>query len=373
MSEYDLLLQGGSVIDPATGRQGRWDVAFAGGKVAAIEERIQAASAARVEAVTGLWVTPGLIDMHAHVFYGVGESLAVDAGGLARGVTTVADGGSAGASTFGAFRRIVSGDRTRVLAWLNLSSIGQADTRVGELMSLLHADVEAAVETAQAQADLIVGLKARLSTYVVGMTCKPVLTLLRQAADACGLPVMVHVGETGEPLAEIFPFLRPGDVVSHALTGRRNGLLQADGRIIPEAFAARRAGILFDAARGRTHLAFPVLRAAVEQDLLPDTLSTDITRFSAADPDFGLPLYGSQLLAMGVPLPDVIARMTWNAARVMRREDLGRLQVGGPGDATVLRIESGQFTVRDADGRTLAMDRRLVAVGVVREGEYVAL
>jgi dihydroorotase len=373
VSRYDLILRGGEVIDPASGRRGRFDVAFADGRVAAVEDEIAPDLASRVESAEGLLVTPGLLDIHVHVFEGIAANVPADDVCLARGSTTVVDAGTAGANTFELFRRVTANSRTRVLAWLNLSTIGQVDTRVGELMALPHADVEAAVEVARAYPELIVGLKARLSSYVVGGTCKPVLRLLREAADATGLPVMVHIGDTGEPLAEILSYLRAGDVVSHALTGRKFGMLQSDGRIIPEAFAARERGILFDAARGRNHMAFPVLQAAVEQGLLPDTLSTDVTAPGATDPYFGMPLVATHLMAFGVPLEDVISRMTVRAARTIRRGDLGRLEVGGIGDATVLRLEDGEFELRDVDGRVRTTDRRLVAAGVVREGTYMPL
>ena len=373
MTQYDLLLRGGEVIDPASGRRGNFDVAFSGDRVAAIEPSIDPNLAAKTENVSGFLVVPGLIDMHVHAFDGLAADVSADSVCLTRGATTVADGGGAGAYAFGLFRRVASENRTRTLAWLNLSTIGQVDVRGGELLLLPHADVEAAVKTAKANPDLIVGLKARLSTYAAGGTCKPALRLLREAADATGLPVMVHIGDTGEPLPEIFEFLKAGDVVTHCLTGRKFGILRArDGKIIPEAFEARKRGILFDAARGRNHLAFPVLRAAVEQGFLPDTLSTDTTALAAEDPYFGLPMIATQLLALGVPLEDVLSRMTVRPAAALRRSELGRLGAGGIGDATVLRIERGSFTAQDVDGREMAVDERLVAVGVVRAGSYVA-
>ena len=371
MARYSTLLRGGEVIDPASGRRGRFDVAFAGDRVAAIEERIADAEAERAVDVAGCVVVPGLVDLHSHVFDGVGEGVDADQYCLARGTTTAVDGGSAGANSLKAFRRIAADRRCRVLVWLNLSTIGQIDTRVGELMALQWADVDAAVATARAHPDLIVGFKARLSTYVCGGSARPILRLLREAGEATGLPVMVHVGDTGEPLGEIFPYLRPGDVVTHALTGRKFGLLRGDGRIIPEAFAARERGVLFDAARGRNHVAFPVMQAAVEQGFLPDSLATDITVATAADPAYGLPLVMTHLLSFGVALEDVIARVTVNPARALRRDDLGRLDVGGIGDATVLRLEQGDFTLYDVDGRARRAERQLVAAGVVRGGEYL--
>ncbi len=370
MAHYDLLVRGGEVIDPASRRRESLDIAFAGGRVAAIEPSIDDDQAEHVESAEGLLVVPGLIDVHAHVFDGLAVSVPADTFCLDRGTTTVADAGSAGANNFELFRRTTAGNRTRTFAWLNLSTIGQTDNSVGELIAIPYANVDAAVATAERFPETILGFKARLSTYVVGGTCKPVLKLLREAADAARLPVMVHVGDTGEPLAEIFEQLRPGDVVSHILTGRRNGILRADGRIIPEVFEARRRGIFLDAAMGRSHVAFPVLAAAVEQDLVPDTMSTDLTQNTGKIPYFGLPMMVSLLLAFGLGLEQALASVTVRAAQVIGHEELGRLEIGGTADATLLKLEEGEFTFTDSDGKTMVANRRLVAVGVVRDGSY---
>jgi dihydroorotase len=373
MSRFDLVVQGGEIFDPASGRQGRFAVGFAGGKLAAIDERLDAKGAGQVVQAQDCLVVPGLIDMHAHVFDAVGDSVNPDDICLRRGTTTVADGGSAGANTFEAFRRLTQGSEARVLAWLNLSTIGQVDTRVGELLATPHADVDAAVATALAHPDIIVGFKARLSTYVVGGTCTPVLRLLREAANATQLPVMVHIGDTGEPLAEILEYLRPGDIVTHMMTGRKCGILDATGQIIPEVLQARERGVLFDASRGRNHEAFPVVQAAVAQGFLPDTISTDLTRHTAENPDYGVPLMATHLLSCGVPLEDVVIRITRNPALAMRRPELGLLAAGGVGDATLFRLEEGQYALEDVDGRVRWTNQRIVAVGVVRAGTYMHL
>jgi len=184
---------------------------------------------------------------------------------------------------------------------------------------------------------------------------------------------MIHVGDTAEPLGRILEMLRPGDVVSHYLTSRKHNLLgiQANlgATIIPEAFAARERGVIFDTARGRNHMAFPQMHAAVEQGLLPDTFSTDLAVHTAADPNFSLMAVATHFLSFGLSVEDCLVRMTMNPARVLWRPDLGTLAVGGVGDATLLRIERGTFRLSDADGRIRTTDERLVAVGVVRAGE----
>jgi dihydroorotase len=368
MSDHGLVLGGGEVMDPASGRRGRFDVGFDGDRVTAIEPRVEGPT---VVDVAGCLVVPGLIDLHSHVFEGVGEGVNADEHCLRRGTTTTVDGGSAGFRSFGAFRRITGESRCRTLAWLNLSSIGQVDLRVGELMVAPWIDVDGAVRTAEANRDVIVGFKARLSTYVCGGTCLPVLRAVREAGERTGLPFMVHIGDTGEPMTEVLPLLRPGDVVTHTLTGRKYGFLGTDGKILPAAFEARERGVLFDAAHGRNHVSFPILEAAVAQGFLPDSLATDITITTGADPAFGMPLMMTKLSSYGVPVEDLIPMVTINPARALRRHDLGRLEVGGIGDATVLRLVEGPFTISDVDGRTRETDRRLVAVGVVRGGAWV--
>jgi dihydroorotase len=369
MGDVGMVLRGGDVIDPASRRRGRFDLGFEGDRVTAIEPSTTGSNAVDV---SGCLVVPGLVDLHSHVFEGVGEGVGADAFCLRRGTTTAVDGGSAGARSFGAFRRITGESRCRTLSWLNLSSIGQVDLRVGELMLAPWIDVDGAVRMAEANRHVIVGFKVRLSTYVCGGTCLPVLRAVREAGERTRLPFMVHIGDSGEPMTEVLPLLRPGDVVTHTLTGRKHGIVGPDGKILPAVFEARERGVLFDAARGRNHISFPIMEAAVVQGFLPDSLATDITITTGANPDFGLPLMITQLMSFGVSLEELIPRVTINPARAIARDDLGRLQVGGIGDATVLRLVEGPYTITDVDGRTAVADRRVAAVGVVRAGEWVS-
>jgi dihydroorotase len=376
---YDLLLQGGQAIDPASGRDGQFDVAFTGDRVAAIEARIDPRMARQVVSVKGAMVVPGLIDPHAHVCEGIGIGIAPDEAGVNRGATTVVDGGTCGANTFGVLKRVMAANRSRTLAWLHISAIGLVDTRIPEGLFLPTLDVEQAVATAKANPDIIVGFKARLSSYVTGGgSCLPILKLVLEAGEAAGLPVMVHVGDTPEPLGTIIDLLRPGDVVTHYLTPRKNGILGPaaipGAKIIPQVREGRERGVIFDSSRGMTqHMGFAQLQAAVESDLLPDTLSTDLTDGSAINPYHSLMMVATEFISFGVNLRDLLPRMTVNSARMLGREDLGRLQVDGIGDATILRLEEGDFTVVDGNGWVRPTSRRLVATGVVRAGSYIAL
>ncbi len=351
-------------------------------------------------------IVPGLVDLHTHVFDGVGDGVDADAYCLDRGSTTVADGGSAGAATIRAFARVAAGYRTRVRAWLNLSSIGLVDTRVGELVAGPYLDVAAAVEAARAMPDFIVGFKARLSTYAAGAGVGRVLDGLLAAAEAAALPVMVHVGDTDERLADIVARLRPGDVVTHALTGRKHGILVAD-RLDPAIADAQARGVVFDAARGSNHLSFRVLEAAADAGFLPDTLSTDMNVRTTGIPGFGQVTLGTYLLSVGVALPEVIERVTVRPAAVIglaRAAGSGGPGLGGrggprhprgsggrvgpaatdpagpdpatattlpdPGDVTVIRIVNGPFEIADVDGRVRTVGQRLEAWATVRAGRF---
>jgi dihydroorotase len=323
-------------------------------------------------------VVPGLIDCHVHAADGIGSSVKPDLIGVERGATTIADAGTCGACNFGALKPSIAASRTRLLAWLNISSIGQTDLRVGELICGGWLNVEDAISVARKNPDIIVGFKARLSSYVTGNApALPSLTLLLEAGNEAKLPVMVHVGDTIEPLGTILDMLRPGDVCSHFLTSRKNNALGIMGfpgaKIIPQLFAARERGVILDLARGRNHQGFQQMQAAIEAGLLPDTLSTDLTIPSAADPDYTLMMLITQLLSFGISLEECLKCVTVNPAKALGRSELGKLDVGGIGDATLLKEEQGDFTVTDVDGRIRETGQRIVGVGVVRAGSFTRI
>lgn len=369
---YDLVVKGGLVFDSANRSLETADVGFRDGRVRSIQPTIDPASARQARDADGAIVAPGLIDVHAHVFDCIGDSVDPDVDCLPRGTTTVADGGSAGANSFEAFVRLTRNKSINVLAWLNLSTIGQIDTRVGELLAAPHADVGRAVSTIEKYPELIVGLKARLSTYVVGGTAIPVLERLRACADAVGLPIMIHIGDTGEPLDQVLPYLNAGDVVTHMMTGRKNGIVDVAGNVRPVVREARQRGVLFDASRGMNHESFVTLRACMEQGFLPDTISTDLTRDTARNPHYGLLLMATHMLHFGMALPDVLACMTSNAATMLNRPKLGRLDEGGIGDCTIIRDVEGPVQLVDVDGRVEDGQRRLVVDSVIRRGALVS-
>lgn len=368
-----LHLRHGRLLDLASGRESESDLLIEGGEIRSIDVDLTFEEQHRTVDLHGDYVVPGFVDIHAHVFDGVGESANADAACLARGTITVVDGGTAGAATIDAFRPVARACQTEVLAWLNLSTIGLVDTNAGELLMGPYLDPDAAIAAARRHTGFVVGIKARLSTYAAGSGAVRVLHVLRQVADELSLPVMVHIGDTTEPLEDLLVYLRPGDVVTHALTGRRHGILDGGGSIRTGIREAQEQGIVFDAARGRNHLSFAVLAGALEQGFLPDTISTDMTVATASDQGYGQARLGTALLACGVGLHHTLARMTVRPAAVIGRQLAPSLEPGQPADLTIVALRRGRVTLEDVDGRRLDAPESLAVTGTVRAGVYAAV
>jgi dihydroorotase len=376
---HDLVVAGGHVLCPATGVDAVADVAIDGGRIAAVGEGLSGRE--RIEA-DGLLVAPGLIDLHVHVYDGVSHyGIDADTYLLRRGTTTGVDVGSAGAQTFPGLRRMVIDQaQTRVYAYLHIAVEGMISALVGELEDLRWASVEHCVRVAEANRDVIVGVKLRAGYQMVGADPRPALGLALEAADALALPLMVHVIDMGMPLPELLARLRPGDVVTHCFHGNDGGLLDEDERVWPEAFAARERGILFDIGHGVGSFTWRVARAALAQGFPPDTVSSDIHTYNHAGPVHDLPRTLSKLLHLGMPLRDVIAAATSRVGTHLAHvapAGLGTLAPGAPGDLSLLERQRGRFALVDGEHRlstgvTEHAEERLVARHVVRAGVVVA-
>ena len=372
---YDLLLKGGRVIDPGQGIDGEMDVAISGGKVAAVSPNIPASESARVLDVSGKLVAPGLVDLHAHIYRGATSLGAdVDETCLKRGVTTVVDGGSSGTDNFEGFRRwIAAGSRTRVFCFVHISSLGlTAIHRAGELANPDYADPQGVLEILRRHPDLALGVKLRATDREVGGSCLPMLEIGRRVADEAGRPLMVHIGNTVETLPRILERLRPGDIVTHCMTGRRNGLLDDSGAILPEAREARERGVFFDAAHGRSHFSFQVAARLLDQGFLPDTISTDLTAYSTSSVVYDLPTTMTKFVTLGLPLAEVVRLATLRPAQVLGKDgEFGTLRPGVAADVAVLEWEDGEFPLEDAVGERRTARHRLVAHLTIRNGEPV--
>lgn len=377
MSDHDLLLSGGTVIDPASGRHGPADVAISGSRISAVEPGLSTTDARDVIDATGLLVVPGLVDLHVHVYWGVADlSVEADPTCLGRGVTTVVDAGSAGANAFPGFRRyVVDGSVGRILAYLNISAAGQIDPSLGELIDLRFVEPERAAAVALANPDLVVGFKVRVSELLAGPNGLVALDRALEAGRATNLPVMVHIGGTAFDIEEILGRLRAGDVVTHAFTGWRPGIVTPDGRIVAAAREARARGVRFDVGHGAGSFTWANGEAALADGFRPDTISSDLHRFNIVSPVHDLATTLSKFLLLGLSLEEVIAMATTapSGALGAAGSGLGTLAVGAEADVTVLRLEEGRFDLADSAGTIREARQRLVPVAVVRAGKPVPI
>ena len=371
---YDLLVKGGRVVDPASGLDAPRDVAIAGGRIAAIEPAIEAGDAAQVVDAAGCLVTPGLIDLHSHVYWG-GTSLGVDADRLAAksGTTTFIDAGSAGAGNFLGFRRhVMERSKIRILAYVNISFAGifgfSRTVMVGECGDLNLCDPREVVATVREHGDVIVGVKVRSGRIAGGTSGIAPVDIALEAADAAGLPLMAHIDEPPPGRSEVLPRLRRGDVLTHCFRPFPNAPVFASGAVRPDMRLARERGVIFDIGHGMGSFDFSVARAMLAEGLAPDVISSDVHLYCVDGPAFDILVCMSKLQALGMPLLEVLRAATQRPAEAIGRDDLGRLAVGLPADVALLKEWPGSFTFFDSRAAALDVDSRLVSAGIVAGG-----
>jgi dihydroorotase len=371
---FDLILAGGRVIDPSQNLDGVMDVAFEGGKVARVGRNLPREGAADVRDVSGHIVTPGLIDLHTHV-YVHGSSLGIDAEDFARGsgVTTAVDTGSAGPGNFMGFRKhVIERSAVRILAYLHVSHAGifgfSERVMVGESEEMRLMNPIDAVAVAEANRDVIVGIKVRVGKHSSGTQGTAPLEIALQVAEETGLPLMAHIDHPPPSYEDVVSRLRPGDVLTHAFRPFPNAPVTAQGTVKQVVLAARDRGVYFDIGHGKGSFSFKTARTMLANGFLPDTISSDVHVLCINGPAYDQVTTLSKFLCLGVPLPEVIAASTVNAAKVLKRPELGSLRPGAPGDATILSVIEGRFDYEDVVGEHLEGDRRIVSDGVVIAG-----
>jgi len=369
------MLTGGEVLDPAAGLRGIMDIGIAGGKIVAVAPSLPANEARRTISAKGRLVTPGLVDMHAHVFVN-----AHDMGGRtdcfcqASGVTTLCDAGSAGSATFAGLRHVLDHEvRTRVRALVNLSAIGITGTsRGGELSHLPYADPEGCARTIMENPDLAFGVKLRFGPGLVWEYSAEPVKLARRAADmAGGVPMMMHITDSPVSLPDLLAHMKPGDIVTHCYHGRAHGIMgQEKELVLKEVIEAQRHGIVFDCAHGRSHFNFRMTQKALDQGFMTDTISTDLTMTTATQgPVWDLPTTMTKLLHFGMPLDEVVRRATSVPAKIMGYEGtVGTLKPGANADVAVFELRDDNYELRDSDGDTVIAKRRLLAQLTLKDG-----
>jgi dihydroorotase len=374
--KYDLLLKGGRVIDPKNKLNAIRDVALADGKIAAVAADINPAEAYKVVDVSGLHVTPGLIDIHTHVYAGTGErssyagdnSVYPDGFTLRVGVTTIADAGCAGWRNFEHFKQhVIDRSRTRVLVFLNIVGNGMRGRNFEQ--DLADMEAKPTAEMALRHKGLIVGIK---SAHYAGPEWAPIERAV-EAGTIANIPVMVDFGSNRpeRPMSELVTKkLRPGDIYTHVHSGLRNEQIES-GRVNPALWEARERGLFFDVGHGGGSFVWRIAAPAVKEGFLPDSISTDLHTGSMNAGMKDMLNVMDKFLAMGLSLEDVILRSTWNPAREIKQEGLGHLTVGAVADIAVLRLEKGSFGFVDMHGARLRGTQKLTCELTLRGGKVV--
>jgi dihydroorotase len=369
--KYDVLLKGGRIIDPSQSMNAFADLAISGGRVAAIAPQIDSREATRTVQVAGQIVVPGLIDLHVHGFNGISHwGLDLDPYCIARGVTTAIDAGTCGSDSFEGFRRLViEPARTRILAFLNIARVGLM-AQPGELIDIRMIDAPSALRVAKEHAEVIVGLKVRCGRNYSGPNDLHAVRAARSVCDAIGKPLMIHVNTPHTPMDQILKEARPGDIVTHAF--RRSGtggVIGPDGRVSDYIREAADRGILFDIGHGSGGFSFASTAAALKENFLPSTISSDIHAPSALGPVFDLPTTMAKLLVLGVPLEKVVELVTSAPARAIQKAgQMGSLKPGSSADIAVYDLVQGDFSLVDSQGEVRKATQKIAPVLALRAG-----
>ena len=380
--KFDLVIKGGDVLDPSQSLRAKRDIGIRFGVIEAVDADIPATRARQVLDAAGKLVTPGLVDLHTHV-YPYGSAIGIPADELVphQGTTTCVSAGDAGANNFAGFRRfVVAQTRTRLYAFVHIANIGLAGFPVAELYNIDFAQPDSAARAIAENADMVLGAKVRMSENVIA---KHGLEPLKRAISACeqagtGAKVMCHIGgvETRALMSQILDVLRPGDILTHCYSGFPNmagdftNIVQ-DGRLIPAAINAKQRGVIFDIGHGGGSFDYTVAEAAIQQGCLPDTISSDIHVFSGNTP--GMPYLTwvmSKFMGLGFSLEEVVAMATVKPATVINRlPKLGTLQIGAPGDVSIMELVDGPVSFVDTrnnkrEGKAYLKPLQTVAGGV---------
>jgi dihydroorotase len=350
---YDLLIRGGDVVDPGGGNEGRLDVAVARGRIAVVDRDIPPESAFLVIDADGQIVTPGLVDLHTHVFHGVTYwGLDPDPIAARTGVTTWNDAGSVGALTLPGFRDfVVRPARVGITSFLNISSIGLVCDDY-ECANPHYLDVDLFRRLVEQNSDLVLGVKVRMGNVMPfeGDALEP-LRRARRAADECELPLMMHIAFGPPTIEEVLPFLKPNDVLTHCFTGHAMSIVDAEGRLLEIAKQVWDSGVVMDVGHGTGSFSYETAEALMAAGRMPDVISTDLHQLSVNGPAFDLPTTLSKFMHLGMSLRDVVEAATARPASVLGLErEVGTLRPGSRADIALFRLYRGDFPLQDIHG-----------------------
>ena len=372
---YDLLVKGGTVIDPSQDINGANDVAVQDGKIALVAPDIDASEAARVVEVKGKLVTPGLIDLHTHIYDGVnGNGVEADLGGVRAGVTTMVDAGSSGCDTYGGFpRHIIPNNATEIIPFLHICRTGLATTP--DIFSPASIDLDRTIQVVEQNRDTIFGIKARMVSPALEIMGMEMPRMAKRAAVEAGVKLMVHIGDTEKRYDEkvihqLLPILEEGDIVTHLFTANPGGVIDSEGKLVPEAREAQERGVWMDTAHGRMNFSFDVGQRVLDQGLLPHCISTDLTLPGRQLTVHSMTEMMTRFLAMEFTLEQVVEMCTLNPAKALGQENrIGSLAVGHQADISVLDMVEGDWVVYDVVGGSRRTEKALVPVLTVKRGE----
>jgi len=371
--KYELVIAGGEVLDPSLRLRGKRDIGIKNGQIAAVATSIPADRAVQRIDATGKLVTPGLIDLHTHLCPHLGLGLPADEMVGITCTTTAVSAGDAGANTWGVFHHLaLPQSRTRLFAFVHISSIGLAGGLApGEMLNIDYADVDRCAKVVSENPDTALGVKVRITDNVVGQNGLEPLRRAIRAAELAGrnARVMCHIGAAPGNLSDLLDLLRPGDVLTHSYSGAGNNTVQ-NGQLLPAALAAKKRGVIIDVGHGGGSFDFTVAEPAMQQGMPPDTISSDIHSVSINTPGYPtLPWVMSKFLALGMPLEEVVARATWEPAKIIGRvPGLGTLQVGAPADVAIMELIDGPVEFVDTRNNKRSGTKKLVPVLTIRAG-----
>jgi dihydroorotase len=374
-NRFDILIKNGELRDPSLKLRRKGDLAIADGKIAQIGENIPAEQGIDVIDARGLYVTPGLIDLHTHCYHG-GSGLGIEADPVAArsGTTTWVDAGSFGWDTFSGFRRfVVLPQQARIFAYVYLYPSNRDPS--ADAVKYVRSQMRRTGETAVANHDVILGVKLQVGSNMSGRYSYDFLKIARELCDQYHLPLMAHISFSPPETDQVMELMRPGDVVTHIYNHHSLGILDEAGKIKRSVLDARARGVWMDVGHGLGSFNFDSARKALDAGFLPDTISTDIYNLNVRGPVFDLPTTMSKMLYLGMGFEDILLRTTSNAAKIINRVPmLGTLQVGAPADLALLALEDGSFQLIDSQKNTVTAKQRIVSrLTICRGKRLVAL